>query len=119
MLWFFVALQAMTPFIHAHAGAVQLNHGGLLHVHQGLHTDAIYHAIATHEHGAEVEVAQGVPARKTSLDASSVDLSVLVNSMALYLGASERTCAVLPDPPLFHPTSPDHARPLALAPPSI
>ena len=118
MLWFFVALQAMTPFIHAHAGAVQLSHGGLLHVHQGLHTDAVYHAIATHEHGAEVEVAQGVPARKTSLDASGIVLSILVNPMASYLGASERTRAVLTDPSLFHLTSPDHARPLALAPPS-
>lgn len=118
MLWFFVALQTMTPFIHAHAGAVQLNHGGLLHVHQGLHTDAVYHAIATHEHGAEVEVAQGVPARKTTLDASSVDLSILANPIALCLAASAQTRAVLPDPPLFHLTSPDHTRPLALAPPS-
>lgn len=118
MLWFFVVLQTMTPFIHAHAGAVQLNHGGLLHVHQELHADAVYHAIATHEHGAEVEVAQGVPARKTSLDASGVVFSILVNPMASYLYASEQIRTVLPDPPLFHLTSPDHARPLALAPPT-
>ena len=119
MFWFFVALQAMTPFIHAHAGAVQLNHGGLLHVHQGPHADAAYHAIATHEHGAEVEVAQGVPARKTTLDASGVVLSVLVMQMALYLDASERSSAALPAPPILLLASPDHTLPLALAPPFV
>lgn len=119
MFWFFVALQAMTPFIHAHAGAMQLSHGGLLHVHQGPHTDAAYHAIATHEHGAEVEVAQGVAARETALDASGVVLSILVRQVALSLDASERSSATLPAPPILLLTSPDHTLPFALAPPFV
>jgi hypothetical protein len=67
MLWFFVALQTMAPFVHAHAGAVQLTHPGFLHVHQGVQTDAAWHVTAADAHGAQTEVAQGMPLRDDTL----------------------------------------------------
>lgn len=56
MLGFFVALQTIAPFIHAHAGAVQLNHASFQHVHQGVHGDAAWHVQAgnTVKHGASL-----------------------------------------------------------------
>lgn len=115
MLWFFVALQTMTPFIHAHAGAVQLNHGGPLHLHQGVHSDASYHAIAAHEHGEEVVVAQGLPqrtvAQRVAPDALYVFSPVLRQADILQPGAG------LPAPPQLDLAPPDHTLPHALAPP--
>lgn len=117
MLLFFVALQTMTPFIHAHAGSVQLNHGGLLHVHQGGHADAAYHAVAAHEHGAEVEVAQGVPARKATLPTSTPVQAVAANPVLQYAEVPKRPSAGVPAPSP-HPERPDHTLPHALAPPA-
>lgn len=118
MLWFFVALQTMTPFIHAHAGSVQLDHGGLLHVHQGGHADAAYHAVAASEHGAEVEVAQGVPVRKAALFTPASVQAVVVSPVLQHAEAPRRPGAGLLAPP-FHPERPDHTLPHALAPPAI
>jgi hypothetical protein len=117
MLWFFVALQAMAPFIHAHAGAVQLNHAGFLHVHEGVHGDAAYHAMATAEHGEEVGVAQGAPHRHHSLDAVEAALPAVPLPLPRVAPASWPG-AGLPAPPPFHLTSPADALPHATAPPA-
>ena len=117
MLWVFVALQTMTPFIHAHAGAVQLNHGGLLHLHQGVHGDASYHVIAAHEHGSEVAVARGLPQRTEAQcltpDALYVSSPVFRQADILQPGAG------LPAPPQLDLARPDHTLPHALAPPIV
>ena len=116
MLWLFVALQTMTPFIHAHAGAVQLNHGGLLHLYQGVHGDAACHAVAAHEHGVEVAVAQGMPVRSSGQGAVSEASPGIASQTLFPAGLANRPGAGLPAPPSFYPR-PDHALPLALAPP--
>ena len=116
MLWLFIALQAMMPFIHAHAGAVQLNHSGFLHLHQDAHNDVAYHATATSEHGAEVDVAEGRPLRIGALDPA--DAALPAASLVLpCVVANHRLGAGLPAPsPPFAP--PDHTLPPALAPPA-
>ena len=117
MLWFVIALQAITPFIHAHAGAVQLSHVDLPHVHQGVHSDAVYHVMAADEHGAEVEVAQGKPLRNSTLGAAAeAPLAVI---LALPRAAmTERPATGLPAPTPLYLAPPDHTLPPALAPPS-
>lgn len=116
MLWFFVALQAIVPFIHAHAGAVQLNHSCFLHLHQGVHTDAAYHAVATADHGAEIDVAEGRPLRITALDVAGAALPT--TSLALPRAVpTPRPDAGLPAPPPRSAPLP-HMLPQALAPPA-
>lgn len=117
MLWFFVSLQTMSPFIHAHAGAVQIDHGGLLHMHQGEHVDAAYHAVATQEHGAEVAVAHGMPVRVAALAVVN-DMQPAVQGPALTQSVVLELPGVgLPaSPPLA--SRPDLALPHALAPPA-
>lgn len=118
MLWFLVALQATTPFIHAHAGAVQLNHASILHVHQGVHSDAAYHTLAADEHGAQVDVAQGMPLRVDPLGTAN-DVPPAV---AVWLPRADRAGlpgAGLPAPPQPQRTPPDHTHPHALAPPAV
>jgi hypothetical protein len=115
MLWFVIALQAMTPFIHAHAGAVQLNHSGLLHTHQGVHGDAAYHAVVNGEHGAEVAVAQGMPASRHAVTAGADAPSATPRTLPA--ATATGLTAVLPIPPPFHLSPPDHTWPHALAPP--
>ena len=115
MLGFFVALQTMAPFIHAHAGAVQLNHAGFLHVHQGVHGDATSH-VAADEHGAEVEVAQGMPVRSdTSATTAPAPLAAILTLP--HAAAVARPGAGLPAHPPLHLALPDHTLPHALAPP--
>ncbi|HEY9099787.1 MAG TPA: hypothetical protein VIN38_13040 [Thiobacillus sp.] len=118
MLWLFVALQAMTPFIHAHADSAQLNHGGLFHVHQSAHTDVIYHAIAAHDHGAEFQVAAGVPARKCELGIASSGQVFIVNPFLHRIDIStQQDARYFNQPPRFL-TLPEHTLRHALAPPS-
>ncbi|MBU1395859.1 MAG: hypothetical protein KKE84_06920 [Gammaproteobacteria bacterium] len=114
MLWLFVALQAMTPLIHAHAGAVQLSHADFLHVHQGLHSDAAYHVIAADEHGAEVEVAKGMPLRNGMLGAAA-EAPLAMTLTLPRADMTERPAIGLPPPLDFSP--PDYILPHALAPP--
>jgi len=117
MLWFFVALQAMAPFIHAHAGAVQLNHAGFLHAHQGMHSDASWHVMAADEHGAEVEVAQGMPLRNDA-PATAAAHAPLAAMTLPRVDVAARPGSGLPAPPPLHLALPDHTLPHALAPPS-
>jgi hypothetical protein len=117
-LWFVIALQTLTPFIHAHAGVVQASHAGFLHVHQSVHGDATSHAVEQGELDAGVEVAQGMPLQHTALavaNASSMrftTMSILSpTAIASWPGAGFSA-----SPPL-HFAPPDHTLPLALAPP--
>lgn len=118
MLWLLVALQAMTPFIHAHAGVVQVKHASFLHLHQGDHGDTAYHALVADEHGASFEVAQGLPLRISPLGAASNVQPAVTRS----LPCAERIAqsgAGLPAPPKPNRGPPDHTHPHALAPPSV
>jgi hypothetical protein len=118
LLWFFVVLQTMTPFIHAHAGAVQLNHADFLHLHQGAPGDAAYHALAADERGAEVAVAQGIPFRSDTLVAASDAASVPTLSLP-HADPTAQPGAGLPAPPQHQRVPPDYTHPHALAPPSV
>lgn len=117
MLCFFVALQAMAPFIHAHAGAVRLDHAGFLHVHQGVHNDAAWHVVAMDEHGAEVEVAQGVPARNERLGLSADAPATAPQPPRVEAATHAEAGLPAPMPPPPRPTQPAHTLPHALAPP--
>lgn len=117
MLWFVIALQALTPFVHAHAGAVQLNHAGWLHVHPGVHGDVAYHAIERGEQGEEVEVAQGMPLRHAALAAANADAPSPVPAVWPPTATAGRLGMALPAAPPLHPPLPDHALPHALGPP--
>lgn len=70
MLWFVVALQAITPFIHTHAGAGRPGDADLLRAHPDVYDDvACHHLIEGGEQGAEVYVAQGMPLPQAALPA--------------------------------------------------
>lgn len=116
MLWLFIVLQMMTPFIHAHAGVVQLDHASLLHAHTGMHNDPAYHAIAAEEHGAEIEVARGMPSRADALRASP-EASLAAAVTAPRIDTASPGAGFSAPPPLYLVRS-DHTLPLALAPPS-
>lgn len=115
-LWFFLALQTMTPFIHAHAGAVQLSHAGLPHEHGGAHGDAAYHVMAADEHGAEGEVAHGMPLRNVT-HGTAGDVPPVATVTLPQAGSTERPGTGLPAPPRSYLPRPDHTLPHALAPP--
>lgn len=117
MLWLFVALQAMAPFMHAHAGAVRVDHGGFLHLHQGIQGDVTYHAMAADEHGAEVAMEQGVRLRDSTLDA--IAEAPLVPCLRLLRAAlATRTGVDFPLPSLLISLYSQHTLPHALAPPA-
>ncbi len=117
MLWLFVVLQAMTPFIHAHAGAVQVDHGGFLHAHQNVPVDADRHAVASDAHGAEVAVEQGMRLRDSSLDAIA-EAPPLPSLRSLRAALAARPGAGFPILPTLDLTPPEHTLPHALAPPA-
>ncbi|MBT9567429.1 MAG: hypothetical protein IV085_03940 [Thiobacillus sp.] len=122
MLWLFVALQTMTPFIHAHAGDVEAHsiesgQVGFLHAHPNVHLDAACETAAADGHEAEIDVATGVRARKLALPmpclalaASAVRLEPLYARPASWPGAGR------PDIPVAF-AEPAHSLPPALAPP--
>jgi hypothetical protein len=117
MLWLFVALQAMTPFIHAHAGVLQVDHGGFLHLHQGMQGDVAYPAMAADNRGAEVEVEQGMRLRDSSLDAVA-EAPPVPSLRLLRATLATRPGADFPVPPPLDLTPPEHTLPHALAPPA-
>ena len=114
MLWFIIALQAMTPFIHAHAGSMQLNHAEFLHVHQVALADTC-HVVSNDAHGAKVEVAHGMPQRHTAPNVANADASFGAAAFLLPKPTGRRQDAALSAP--LHSPSLDHALPYALAPP--
>lgn len=114
MLWLFVALQVMTPFIHAHAGVVQLDRTGVLHAYEDVHSDVIYHASAAGERGTEVRVAQAMPMRR---DMPATEVARAMVSVLPCVQATARPgTGLFASPPLFL-ALPDHTLPHALAPP--
>lgn len=117
MLWFVIALQALTPFVHAHAGTMQLNHTGWLHVYPGVHGDVTYHAIESGEQGEAVEVAQGMPLRHAAQATANADTPSPVPAVRKPTTTAGRLGTVLPVAPPLPPPLPDHALPHALAPP--
>ncbi|WP_157273594.1 hypothetical protein [Thiobacillus denitrificans] len=123
MLWFVIALQAMAPFIHAHAGAAQpgsghAGHGGFLHVHQKAHADVSYHAIAADGHGAEIAVAQGMRLRHAAPDSVAM-AQPAAPWQRCPAAATASPCASWPVPPPLYLAPPPHTLPHALAPPFV
>lgn len=116
LLWLFVALQAMTPFIHAHADGLQFGRTGFFHLYQDLLGEADSPALAADPHGVEVGVAQGMQHRIGALDAASHPQAALAPWQA-HAEPASRPGAGLPAPPQLQRVPPDHTRPLALAPP--
>jgi hypothetical protein len=115
MLWIVLALQAMTPFIHAHADVMHLGHADGPHMHQTLSAEAAGHAVVAGEHDVTVAVAQGLPARDAEdvIEASARGIAARpapVVAVALAVPA-------FPIPPPLHLSPPDHALPLTQAPP--
>lgn len=117
MLWSFVVLQALAPFIHAHAGPVRLDQGGLLHLHQGVHGDAGCNATVTDEHGAEIVVEQGVRLRNSTPDAVANALAAAATPFACTFPAA-RGGADLPILRRLAFALSEHILPPALAPPA-
>lgn len=116
-LWFFVALQMLAPFIHAHAGAVSLHHGDILHLHPSApHADAVWHAAVSGEHGAEVSVATGLPAR-SALSAGPADAPLALPRGLPRVAAAPDAGQIRPAPPPVRPDRLSHTRPPAVAPP--
>lgn len=118
MLWLFVALQAITPLIHAHAGAVQLDHTGFMHLHEGSEGDVAWHGAATEEHGTEFAVAAGVPLRPT-LAAEQVDQPPIAAPTPYRVGDHTQHLSRPRAPPPLRIALPAHTRPHALAPPAL
>lgn len=117
MLWSVIVLQTMTPFIHAHAGSVQISHASLSHAQTGAHADAAYHALAVSEHGAEIEVALGMPIRS---DAHGVSAAVpSISPITLLRINTSSPGTGLPAPPPLYLVPSSHTLPFALAPPSV
>jgi hypothetical protein len=115
MLWIVLALQAMTPFIHAHADVMHLTHADGPHLHQALSAEAAGHAVVAGEHDVTVAVAQGLPSR---------DAADVIEAPARGIAARPTLCvsvalaaAAYPIPPPLHLSPPDHAFPLTQAPP--
>jgi len=117
MLWLVIALQAMTPFVHAHAGPMQASHAGGLHGHAGAPGDVAYHLVENREQGAEIEVAQGMPSlRQAVLFVADADASYPVPALPPSVTAARRS-PVGPGVTPLQAILPDHALPHALAPP--
>lgn len=118
MFWFVFALQAVTPFIHAHAGTAQIDHAGFMHLHQPVSAGADRPAFAGVADGAGVEVAQGLRLRTDTRDTENV-ATVVLPVLLSGPGCATQPVAGLPAPPLPQWIPPDHAHPPVLAPPSV
>ena len=116
IFWLVMALQAMTPFVHAHAGAGWPDAPGPLHVHAGVYVDVACHLIEGGGHGAVVEVTQAMPLRQAVLraaDAGSCAVPTLLPPRLITSGWRAARPAAPPSPPRLS----DYVLPLALAPP--
>ncbi len=117
MLCLVIALQAMTPFVHAHADPAQVSHAGWLHGHASMPGDAAYHLSENREQDAEIEMTQGLPQRQAALFLADVDASYpLPVGSPRAMTAGGQDPAWLAASPL-HARLSDHALPHTLAPP--
>ncbi len=118
MLWLVIALQAMTPFVHAHAGPAQASHAGWLHGYAAAPGDVAYHSAENREQGAEIEVAQGIRSlRQAVLFVSDADASYPVLALPPSAATAARLNPAWPGVTPLQAILPDHALPHALAPP--
>lgn len=116
LIWFFAALQAMTPFIHAHADGVSFGHTGFLHVYEDLAGEVAGPVFAADQHGMAVEVAHGMPPRIGASVTANEARFALVQWQTL-ADATLRPGSGLTAPPRLQRVPPAHVRPFALAPP--
>lgn len=117
IFWLLIALQAMTPFIHAHANVLPAAHAGGLHMHPHSYSDVRGQTASSDGHGPRIEVAQGVPFRHLALAVADTD-PAQVSPRRLSLATVNRSDTGLPAGlPRVPLPPPAHARPLALAPP--
>ncbi len=117
ILWFVMALQAMTPFVHAHAEPLQVSHADALPGHPGMPGDVAYHAIENSGQDAEIEVAEGGPFRQSVLPAAGAGASYPVPAVLPPEIKAGGRGAVWPVASSLHARLPAHALPHALAPP--
>jgi len=107
--WLVIALQAMTPFIHAHAGTVPSNHTGLMHTPPiGLGSNAALMDVN--------EAAFGMPLRQPEVataDGMSRPVTTIAQPVAARMGVPGVHSQT---PPSGYPLPPDHALPQGLAP---
>jgi hypothetical protein len=116
LIWSFVALQAMTPFIHAHADGMSFSHTGFLHVYEDLPGEVTSPELAADQHGMAVEVAHGMPPRIGAAVTANETRSALVQWPTL-ADQALRPGSGLTAPPRLQRVPPAHVRPFALAPP--
>lgn len=118
LLGLFIFLQAMAPFIHAHAGAGAMHHAGFLHVHAGVaHGEPGCHRVTADGHGVEIALAAGMPTRDSMSDgmADGPPVAALrLQRVTDGVRCQRVQAAVVP----WHPEWPDYVRPPALAPPT-
>jgi len=118
MLWLVIALQAMTPFVHAHAGSAQASHASWLHGHAGVPGDVAYHLAENREQGTEIEVAQGIRSlRQAVLFVADADASYPAPALPPSAARAARPGPAWLDVAPLQAVLPDHALPHALAPP--
>ena len=114
MFWIVLALQAMAPFIHAHADVLHPGHAHGPHVHQALSGAAAGDAVVHGHHDVTVAVAQGLPSRSDST-ARAVPAAALPKPTAIPPVA--RFAAPGPFASLIPLVPPDHVFPGRQAPP--
>lgn len=117
MLGLLVAVQVMAPFIHAHAGVVHGGHVQFLHVHGLMQGAAVDESATCPAHGAEIAVAQGLPARDLQMGVAAASPALLPFQSSV-AEAGRESVGVAPQSWPDWPPS-EHARPPALAPPGI
>lgn len=116
LLWLFLVLQTLAPFIHAHAGATSLHLGGPLHfAPTAAEAGAVGEASAVRAQGTEVTVAAGLPWRNDDLPLPSGTVLAGTHPVSPACAARRQACSA-PPPDSTHALE-RHLRPFALAPP--
>jgi len=107
--WIVIALQAMTPFIHAQAGTVSSNHADLMPIPPiGVDSNAVSMDVP--------EAAFGMPLRQPGLamaDGMSGAETKITQPTAARMGEADVHFQTTPS---GYPPPPDHALPQALVP---
>lgn len=114
MLAAFIVLQAMAPFLHAHAGDASRDHAAPVHLPQLVPDGAACDALVGETHGVAVAVEPAVRLRASG--ATPVDIAAAPLLPRLEPGASPGDGWVAPPRPVS--AFPDYTLPHALAPPA-
>ncbi|MFN3751252.1 MAG: hypothetical protein ACK4SR_07755 [Thiobacillus sp.] len=116
MLWLFLVLQSLAPFIHAHTGATSPHLGGPLHFHQtAAEGGAAGEALAADALGTEITVAAGLRWRNDDVPLPPDMPPAGTRPVSPACAAYRHACSV-PRPDSTHALV-LHLRPFALAPP--